>query len=80
MSLLRVFFGFFPLFPLKKLLTLTVYSIQSYGGIRILLLAYRQYSQYISFLRSFDWQWSRTGGLAVYETGRINQETADSQN
>ena len=35
-------------------------------GIRILLLAYRQYTEYISFLRSFDWWWSRSGGLAVW--------------
>ena len=37
---------------------------------RILLLVFRQCGQYISFRRSFDWQWSHGGGLAVHKTGK----------
>ena len=39
--------------------------------IRRVLLVYCQYAHEINFLRSFDWQRSRGGGLTVYETGTI---------
>ena len=45
-------------------------AVGMFDGMRILMLVYRQYSQYISFQRSFDWWWSRGGGLDVYKTGR----------
>ena len=49
-------------------------------GIKVEQLVSRQYSQYISFWRSFDWQWSRGGGLALYETGTCRSRSICSQN